>query len=379
MLHFSYISEFAPGFIAEREPDAALPLSRAAVADRGRVTLAGVGKTYAGATGPVTALAGISLDIQPGEIFAIIGRSGAGKSTLIRTINRLETPSAGSVTVSGQSVTDLAERELPALRRRIGMIFQHFNLLARRTAFENVALPLEIAGVARAEIRRRVDPLLELVGLGDKRDRYPAELSGGQKQRVGIARALATEPRVLLSDEATSALDPETTAQILTLLRQVNAALKVTILLITHEMTVIKAVADQVAVIDGGRIVEQGATFDVFARPRHSTTRSFLSGLTAGAVPALLADRLQAVPEPGSQALVRIVFTGAHATDPVISWLTKRLGIEVNIVQAQVDDIAGRPFGVILVTVPGDAATLAAVRAEVTALQLHVEVLGHVR
>lgn len=345
------------------------------------IRLEQVAKRYParGGQGEVVALDSIDLAVPEGAVLGVIGRSGAGKSTLIRLVNGLETPSAGRVVVDGIEISTLREAGLRSARRSIGMIFQHFNLLARRTAFENVALPLEIAGVARAEIRRRVDPLLELVGLGDKRDRYPAELSGGQKQRVGIARALATEPRVLLSDEATSALDPETTAQILTLLRQVNAALKVTILLITHEMTVIKAVADQVAVIDGGRIVEQGATFDVFARPRHSTTRSFLSGLTAGAVPALLADRLQAVPEPGSQALVRIVFTGAHATDPVISWLTKRLGIEVNIIQAQVDDIAGRPFGVILVTVPGDAATLAAVRAEVTALQLHVEVLGHVR
>ncbi|PWR17788.1 methionine ABC transporter ATP-binding protein [Zavarzinia compransoris] len=332
-----------------------------------------------GGQGAVAALDGIDLAVPEGAILGVIGRSGAGKSTLIRLVNGLERPSAGRVVVDGVEISALAEAGLRRARRSIGMIFQHFNLLARRTAFENVALPLEIAGVAKAEIRRRVEPLLDLVGLADKRDRYPAELSGGQKQRVGIARALATEPRVLLSDEATSALDPETTEQILHLLRRVNAALKVTVLLITHEMAVIKAVADRVAVIDGGRIVEQGATFDIFARPIHGTTRSFLSRLTAGAIPALLAGRLQAAPLPGGEALLRIVFTGAHATDPVISRLARRLGIDVNIVQAQVDEIAGRPFGVILATVPGDPAVLAAVAAEIAALQLHVEVLGHVR
>lgn len=340
-----------------------------------------VGKRYAarGGQGEVVALDDIDLAVPEGAILGVIGRSGAGKSTLIRLVNGLEKPTSGRIVVDGVEISALPETGLRQARRSIGMIFQHFNLLARRTAFENVALPLEIAGISGAEIRRRVEPLLDLVGLADKRDRYPAELSGGQKQRVGIARALATNPRVLLSDEATSALDPETTAQILDLLRRVNAELKVTILLITHEMTVIKSVAGRVAVIDGGRIVEAGDTFDVFARPRHPTTRSFLSGLTAGAIPALLADRLRPEPVADGSALLRIVFTGDHATDPVISRLSRRLGIDVNIVQAQVDEIAGKPFGVILATVPGDPATLAAIEAEIAALQLHVEVLGHVR
>lgn len=300
MLHFSYISEFAPGFIAEREPDDALPLSRAAVADRGRVTLAGVGKTYAGATSPVTALAGISLDIQPGEIFAIIGRSGAGKSTLIRTINRLETPSAGSVTVSGQSVTDLAERELPALRRRIGMIFQHFNLLSAKTVAENVALPLRLAGVPKAERAQKVKALLALVGLADKHDAYPAQLSGGQKQRVGIARALVHDPEVLLCDEATSALDPETTRAILDLLRDINRRLGLTVILITHEMGVVRQIADRVAVIDGGKIVDLGPVATVFARPSSEVTRSLL-------------DASHLAPQDSGGVLLRLTASPAEA------------------------------------------------------------------
>ncbi|WP_273410892.1 methionine ABC transporter ATP-binding protein [Elstera cyanobacteriorum] len=276
MLHFSFISEFAPGFLAERETEAPTAPSRVATADRGRVTLEAVGKTYLGANGPVPALQDISLDIQPGEIFAIIGRSGAGKSTLIRTINRLETPSAGRISVSGHAVTDLAERELPTLRRRIGMIFQHFNLLSAKTVAENVALPLRLAGVPKAERAEKVKALLALVGLADKHDAYPAQLSGGQKQRVGIARALVHDPDVLLCDEATSALDPETTRAILDLLRDINRRLGLTVILITHEMGVVRQIADRVAVIDGGRIVDLGPVATVFAQPSSAVTRSLL-------------------------------------------------------------------------------------------------------
>ncbi|MDQ0506144.1 D-methionine transport system ATP-binding protein [Xanthobacter agilis] len=339
-----------------------------------------VEKTYSGRHGqnPVTALSDISLAVPEGAIVGVIGRSGAGKSTLIRLVNGLEQPTAGRVVVDGVDIGALSEQALRGQRRAIGMIFQHFNLLARRTAYANVALPLEIAGLPQREIKSRVEPLLELVGLADKRDRYPAELSGGQKQRVGIARALATQPRVLLSDEATSALDPETTNQILALLRKVNAELKLTVLLITHEMAVIKAVADKVAVIDGGRIVEEGSTYEVFAHPRHATTRSFLSALTGANLPPYVADRLKAEPGPGRDALIRIVFTGGHATDPVLSRVARLLSVDINIIQAQVDEIAGRPFGVIVISVPGDAPTLSAVTNAVERLKLSSEVLGYV-
>ncbi|WP_394094847.1 methionine ABC transporter ATP-binding protein [Xanthobacter versatilis] len=339
-----------------------------------------VAKIFAarGSNAQVAALSDITLDVPEGAILGVIGRSGAGKSTLIRLVNGLERPSSGRVTVDGVDIGALDEKALRAERRSIGMIFQHFNLLARRTAFDNVALPLEIAGVPRREIKARVEPLLDLVGLSDKRDRYPAELSGGQKQRVGIARALATRPRVLLSDEATSALDPETTNQILALLRKVNAELNLTVLLITHEMAVIKAVADRVAVIDGGRIVEEGATYSVFAAPRHATTRSFLSALTGQSLPPELANRLKPEPAEGREAVLRIVFTGNHASDPVLSRVSRLLSVDVNIIQAQVDEIAGAPFGVIIVSVPGDAATVSAVVNAVERLHLSAEVLGYV-
>ncbi|WP_394109117.1 methionine ABC transporter ATP-binding protein [Xanthobacter autotrophicus] len=356
------------------------PPSPTWAAARAIIRFENAAKIYAarGSNAQVAALSDITLDVPEGAILGVIGRSGAGKSTLIRLVNGLERPTSGRVTVDGVDIGALDEKALRAERRSIGMIFQHFNLLARRTAFDNVALPLEIAGVPGREIKARVEPLLELVGLSDKRDRYPAELSGGQKQRVGIARALATLPRVLLSDEATSALDPETTNQILALLRKVNAELNLTVLLITHEMAVIKAVADRVAVIDGGRIVEEGATYSVFAAPQHPTTRSFLSALTGQSLPPQLADRLKAEPGQGRDAVLRIVFTGSHASDPVLSRVSRLLSVDVNIIQAQVDEIAGAPFGVIIVSVPGDAATVSAVVNAVERLHLSAEVLGYV-
>ncbi len=259
------------------------------------------------------------------------------------------------------------------------MIFQHFNLLSSRTVFDNVALPLEIAGVDRAGIRRRVEPLLEMVGLADKRDRYPAELSGGQKQRVGIARALATQPKVLLSDEATSALDPETTTAILDLLAGIQRELGLTILLITHEMAVIRRIAHRVAVIDGGRIVEQGEVADVFAAPAHATTRSFLGAETGRGVPAWIAERLQTEPVEGGKTVLRIVFRGEHATDPVLSQLSRELGIDVNILSGSIERIGGSPFGILLVALPGDAAAQARAARFLADRELHTEVIGHVR
>src|SRR4051794_29550062 len=233
----------------------------------------------------VAALDGVDLTVTRGSVLGVIGRSGAGKSTLIRLVNGLEKPSSGRVIVDGAEISALPERELRHARRSIGMIFQHFNLLSSRTAAHNIALPLEVAGYDKSAICDRVDELLDLVGLSDKRDRYPAELSGGQKQRVGIARALATKPKVLLSDEATSALDPETTRSILDLLVRINRELGLTILLITHEMAVIRSIAREVAVIDGGSIVEQGDVFDLFTRPQHPVTRSFLGDEAGRSLP----------------------------------------------------------------------------------------------
>nr|WP_323133597.1 ATP-binding cassette domain-containing protein [Thalassospira povalilytica] len=243
------------------------------------IRLSNVQKTYPSRRGSDehTALRGIDLDIAAGEIVGVIGRSGAGKSTLIRCINLLETPTSGSVIVDGTDVTKLSNRDLPLFRRQLGMVFQHFNLLSSRTVYDNIALPLELAGASKAEIAAAVDPLLPLVGLEEKRDRYPAELSGGQKQRVGIARALSSSPKVLLCDEVTSALDPETTRQILNLLKDINKRLGLTMVVITHEMAVVKALCDRVAVMDGGVIVEEGLVDGIFANPVHNTTKSLLA------------------------------------------------------------------------------------------------------
>jgi D-methionine transport system ATP-binding protein len=341
------------------------------------VRLERISKTFPGRNGqPVTALREVDLSVQRGSILGVIGRSGAGKSTLIRLVNGLEKPTTGKVIVDGSDIAALPEGALRHARRSIGMIFQHFNLLSSRTAAQNVALPLEVAGFDKAEIKARVDELLALVGLTDKRNRYPSELSGGQKQRVGIARALATKPKVLLSDEATSALDPETTRSILDLLGRINAELGLTILLITHEMAVIRSIAREVAVIEGGRIVEQGDVFEVFTRPQHEVTRSFLGDESGRALPPYVASRLQPVASPGSQAVVRIGFRGPHATDPVLARLARDLNIETNILSGSVDEIAGRPFGTLVVGVP--EAALATTLDFLKQYGLDTEVLGHV-
>ena len=239
--------------------------------------------------GATPALDGISLNVQKGEILGIIGRSGAGKSTLIRCLNGLERPDSGEVFIEGREISRLRERELQPLRRRIGMIFQHFNLLSAKTVEENVALPLKIEGRPKAERLKRAAELLDLVGLSEKAKSYPSSLSGGQKQRVGIARALAARPALLLSDEATSALDPETTRSILALLKDINRRLGLTILLITHEMEVIRSIADRVAVIDAGRIVEEGAVWSVFADPQSGITKSLLGAIRPQLPPEIAA------------------------------------------------------------------------------------------
>ncbi|WP_281413588.1 methionine ABC transporter ATP-binding protein [Microvirga antarctica] len=341
------------------------------------IRLEGVSKVFTGRQGaPVTALDGVDLSVDQGSVLGVIGRSGAGKSTLIRLVNGLEKPSAGRVVVDGSDIASLPETTLRHSRRSIGMIFQHFNLLSSRTAAQNIALPLEVAGFDKAAIAVRVGELLDLVGLADKHNRYPSELSGGQKQRVGIARALATKPKVLLSDEATSALDPETTRSILALLARINAELGLTILLITHEMAVIRSIARDVAVIEAGRIVEQGDVFDVFTRPQHEVTRSFLADETGRALPAYIAERLTPDAVPGGQAIVRIGFRGPHATDPVLARLARDLNVEANILAGSVDEIGGRPCGLLVIGIPEDA--LSPTLTFLKQYGLDTEVLGHV-
>ncbi|MDK1490689.1 methionine ABC transporter ATP-binding protein [Sinorhizobium sp. 7-81] len=344
------------------------------------VAFKGVSKHFgaSGESGAFTALNNVDLNVARGSITGIIGRSGAGKSTLIRLVNGLEKPSNGKVLVDGVDVGALDEASLRNLRRSVGMIFQHFNLLSSRTVFGNVALPLEIAGMDRRAIEARVRPLLDLVGLADKHARYPAELSGGQKQRIGIARALATEPKLLLSDEATSALDPETTQSILELLKRINAELGLTVLLITHEMEVVKAVTSDVAVIDRGEIVEWGKTFDVFTHPKHETTRALLSGLPGSKLPDAVARGLKPAASAGDRAVVRLTFFGATAERPLISQLIKSVGAEVNIIAGTIDEIGGKPYGSLVVAYAADAETSARAERFFTENGLVTEVLGYV-
>lgn len=343
------------------------------------VRLEGVFKSFPAGRGSasVTALDGIDLSAPKGSVTGIIGRSGAGKSTLIRLVNGLEKPSSGRVLVDGIDVAPLSETRLRAIRRSIGMIFQHFNLLSSRTVFDNVALPLEIAGMARRDIRERVGPLLDLVGLSDKHARYPAELSGGQKQRVGIARALATRPKLLLSDEATSALDPETTQSVLELLSRINSELGLTILLITHEMDVVKRIAHHVAVIDGGRIVEHGSTFNVFSAPNHAITKVLLSGLAGFRLPDQLVFDLKPHPFEGSRAVLRISFTGVRESS-ALTHIVAAVGPDHALLAGAIDEIARKPFGSLVISFPASAEGRDAVVARLSASGFHTEVLGHV-
>ncbi|MBD8595796.1 ATP-binding cassette domain-containing protein [Pseudomonas sp. CFBP 8758] len=315
------------------------------------VRFIGVGKTYEGAQGPVQALQGIDLNIERGEVFGIIGRSGAGKSSLIRTINRLEQPSSGRVLVDQVDIGEFDEDRLVALRRRIGMIFQHFNLMSAKTVWQNVELPLKVAGVPQAERWRKVGELLELVGLQGKRDAYPAQLSGGQKQRVGIARALVHDPQILLCDEATSALDPETTESILALLRDINQRLGLTIILITHEMAVIRAICDRVVVLEGGQVVEQGPVWQVFGNPQHEVSRTLLAPLQHG-LPEELRARLRSTPAtPGAALVLRLRVTGAQAGEADLSSLFNLLGGQVSLLQGGIERIQGRALGNLVVAV----------------------------
>ncbi len=332
-------------------------------------------KTFDPAAGPV--LDDISLVIGKGDIYGVIGRSGAGKSTLARCVNRLEQPSAGRVLVSGREITALTGTGLRTARRDIGMIFQHFNVLSSRTVTGNVALPLEVAGVSRVEIEQRVPPLLDLVGLAGKADAYPAELSGGQKQRVGIARALATNPSVLLCDEATSALDPETTDQILTLLKDINRRLGLTILLITHEMEVVRDIASHVAVLEHGRLIEEGSTFDVLAFPKSAVARSFLSGLVAHELPPPVERRLRATAGPDTDPVLRIVFSGDNAHQPVLADLIHRFPVEPNILHGRIDYVGERPLGVLTLTARNGEPYVSAIISHLATLGLFAEVIGH--
>jgi D-methionine transport system ATP-binding protein len=336
------------------------------------VRLTGVKRRF----GATPALDGVSLTVRKGEILGIIGRSGAGKSTLIRCLNGLERPDSGQVCIEGREISRLSERELQPLRRRIGMIFQHFNLLSAKTVRENVALPLKIEGRPKAERLERAAELLDLVGLSEKATAYPAALSGGQKQRVGIARALAARPALLLSDEATSALDPETTRSILALLKDINRRLGLTILLITHEMEVIRSIADRVAVIDGGRIVEEGSVWSVFADPKSEITQSLLGGIRPQLPDEIAATLLASV---GGEAILRIDVAGDAARGPLLSDLAAAVPGSFRLVHGGIDHVQRQPVGTLFLAIAAtDARHLSRVTDFLKTRDARVEVLGHV-
>ncbi|WMD23625.1 ATP-binding cassette domain-containing protein [Achromobacter seleniivolatilans] len=340
------------------------------------IVFEGLQKRYQSAQGTVDALSEVSFSIARGEVFGIIGRSGAGKSTLLRSINMLERPSAGRVLVDGVDVGQLDENALVGLRRRIGMIFQHFNLLSAKTVFENVALPLRVAGVKPAAARVRVEALLDLVGLRDKADVYPSKLSGGQKQRVGIARALVHNPEILLCDEATSALDPETTQSILALLLDINRKLGLTVVLITHDMAVIREVCHQVLVLDRGRNVELGEVWRVFGNPQADATRALLRPLQHD-LPADLAAKL--VPDLQGRdgvAVLRLRFTGQGRPEGVSLQALAAMGPGATLLHGGLDRLRGHAQGSLLVSVPAGALQEEAARAALVADQ--IKVLGYV-
>ena len=344
------------------------------------IELSSVSKTFLGKTQQqhVEALRDVSLHIKQGEVFGIIGYSGAGKSTLVRVINLLERPDLGRVMMGGQDLTAMNPRELRQARRKIGMIFQHFSLLPSRTVSGNIAFPLKYTGLSKEDIQAKVTTLLNLVELSDKASAYPSQLSGGQKQRVAIARALAADPQVLLCDEATSALDPQTTLSILRLLKKVNEQLGITIVIITHEMAVIKEICDRVAVMEGGRVVELGTVFEVFASPREEITRRFIE--TTGTM-----HRVQEMIDGDSpilrlapgELLVRLQYAQRSPSAPMVSLVSRRFDIDLNILFGNVEIIGGSPLGALVVVASGEANKVQEALAYMMEQNVKVEVLKH--
>ena len=354
------------------------------------IEIKNLNKTFSLKGRTVDAVRDVSLTVNDGDIYGVIGYSGAGKSTLVRCINLLETPDSGTLRVNdsglitvengrvfhGEAKTPMKEKQLNAMRRSIGMIFQHFNLLDRSTVFENVAYPLKYSGMSKAEISARVMEMLQLVDLTEKRDAYPSQLSGGQKQRVAIARALANHPKVLLSDEATSALDPDATEAILALLRSLNEKLGLTIIMITHEMAVIKSICRHVAVMEDGRVVEEGSVYDIFAHPQRDITRHFVASASAlNRVDKLLKEDSPLVAAGPGELLVKLLFSRDSVGDSVISRISRDFGVSINIVLASVEVLEGAPLGGMVAILKGDAERVRAALDWLGAHHVEVEVL----
>ena len=307
------------------------------------IELKNVSKTFDSGTGEVDALRNVSLTIQDGDIYGIIGMSGAGKSTLVRCINLLERPTDGEVIVNGEHLDTMSPARLRAARRDITMIFQHFNLLMQRTCLKNICFPMEISGVKKTDAEKKARELLELVGLPDKADAYPAQLSGGQKQRIAIARALATNPKVLLCDEATSALDPKTTRQILELIKDINAKLGITVVIITHQMSVVKEVCNHVAILDDGCVAEEGLVAAVFAAPKSAAGRRLVF---PGGVDTMVSD-------PAAERRVRLIFRDSRTTGiPLVARLAAEENIFCNVISASTQKLSEEVYGSLLIGIP---------------------------
>ncbi len=345
-------------------------------------------KVFQGKGRQVDAVNHVSLSVADGDIYGVIGYSGAGKSTLVRCLNLLETPDSGSIAIGDLPPIEIRdgvirtsggvmrEKQKAALRRSVGMIFQHFNLLNRSSVFDNIAYPLKYTGIKKDQIRKRVMELLDLVDLTDKVNAYPSELSGGQKQRVAIARALADEPRLLLSDEATSALDPEATESILNLLRDLNAQLGLTIVLITHEMAVIKAICHKVAVMENGAVVEEGDVYEVFAHPRETITKKFVASASSlSRIDKLIAEDSPLVRVKANEVLLRLTFTRDSVGDAVISAISRQFDVSMNIVLASVEELRGDALGGMVTVLSGENVKVAAAMEYLRSNQVEVEVL----
>ena len=323
------------------------------------IRLENVSKTFTDSNKEVHAVNNVSLTINDGDIFGIIGFSGAGKSTLVRCINLLERPTEGKVFVDDAEITALSGKELRKARKKIGMIFQHFNLMPSRTIFGNVAYPLRGSGLSKEEIREKVHHLLELVGISEKENAFPSQLSGGQKQRVAIARALANDPNILLCDEATSALDPQTTKSILKLLQQLNQTLGITVVVITHEMAVVKEICNRVAVMDHGDVVEEGEVFHVFASPKEPLTRSFIKTTSnLQKIEELIAADSPVVATKKGELIVRLSYVEKNTSEPLISTVTQKFGIILNIVFADVEIVQNAPIGGTVAIVSGEGSRI---------------------
>lgn len=340
------------------------------------IKLEQVCKSFDTASGNVHAVRDVSLEIQDGEIFGIIGFSGAGKSTLVRCINLLERPTSGKVLVDGVDLMSLNDVDLRNVRKKIGMIFQHFNLMRSRTVYQNIEFPLKKTKLSKAEREQKILSLLELVGLSDKKDAYPSQLSGGQKQRVAIARALANDPNVLLCDEATSALDPQTTQAILKLLKKVNEEMGITIILITHEMAVVKDICDRVAIMENGFMVESGDTVDVFSRPQQPITKDFIdTASNIRKIHDLISEGNELTRLEAGAKMLLLTYSGDNAGEPLISYLSKHYNINANIIYGNIDYLKGKPLGKLVVTLSGGAESVKAAMDYIHSLGVEAEVI----